>query len=111
MTAKPPKQRNRVLVPFELAPFLRGPHGWTNEMRRREGYPRGVRGQPLHLGFWRSVGVALLLYGPMAVGAVLGGRAWGGWAGAGAGAFLGLMSQAGVILLVGPVVALVRRSR
>lgn len=74
--------RPRAFVPLDLLTSMRAPFGWTNRTRRQEGYPAIGERRSIHIGFWRSLGLAVLVYGPPAVGAWIGfhvGREWG-WA-------------------------------
>lgn len=104
-------ERQRVLAPLDVVSLLRAPYGWTNRMRREEGYPALGQSHTVRLGFWRSLALAVLMYGPPIVGALLGWRGWGGWIGAGLGAMMGVLVQVIVAGVTLPVVALVRLHR
>lgn len=84
MGPEPGDKPRRVFVPFEIGSFLRAPYGWTNRMRRSEGYPARGETRRVRIGALANVLLGLALYGPIVVGAVIGGLArdslWGaGW--------------------------------
>jgi len=90
--------------------MLRAPYGWTNRMRREEGYPELGECRPgPPIGFWRNVGAAIVVYGPTVVGVVAGWLAWGGWLGVLLGVGAGLLIQMIAVLVMLPVIAFRQR--
>jgi hypothetical protein len=82
-------KRPRVLVPFEVGSFMRAPFGWSNRMRRDEGWPERGTSKRVPIGLWGNLAVGLGLYGGPVLGALLGWQWWGGWIGAAIGCVLG----------------------
>lgn len=105
-------KRPGALVPVEVGSFLRAPFGWTNRMRREEGYPEPGATRTA-IGLWANVLLGLVLYGPIVVGGVLGWRSWDSLLGVGLGAAVGLVITLVLGLVAIPAVAFLdwRRSR
>lgn len=66
--------RLRAFVPLDLLSSLRAPYGWTNKMRRAEGYPEigDLQSRSARKGLWWNVRLALVVYGPWIAGAGIG---------------------------------------
>ena len=90
--------------------MLRAPYGWTNRMRREEGYPdRGDASGARPIGWKGNLLMALGLYGPFVIGAYVGWRS-GGWVGLAIGAVLGPAVALLVLLVVAPFLGARRSS-
>ena len=103
-----PDDRRRVVAPLDLG-ALRAPYGWTNKMRRAEGWPEIGERRSVLLGFWQNLSLGLVIYGPFVIGAGLGWWAHQQWAWALYGAGIGVGIQLCLGLLVAPLLAMVRR--
>ena len=82
-------KRPRVLVPFEVGSFMRSPFGWTNRMRRDEGWPERGASKRVPIALRGNLAIGLGLYGGPVLGALLGWQWWGGWIGTAVGCVLG----------------------
>jgi hypothetical protein len=82
-------KRPRVFVPFEVGSFMRAPFGWTNRMRREEGWPELGASRHLPIGLRGNLALGLGLYGAPVLGALLGWQWWDGLLGAAIGCVLG----------------------
>lgn len=54
-------KRPGALVSLEVRSFLRAPFGWTNRMRREEGYPEPGATRRVPMGLWANVLLGLVL--------------------------------------------------
>ena len=82
MVERPPAKRRGGFVPLEVGPFLRAPFGWTNRMRRAEGWPERGASRHVPIGLWGNLALGLALYGGPCLGTLVGWRLWGGLIGA-----------------------------
>jgi hypothetical protein len=112
VSKRSPRSRARLPVPVEVGSFLRAPYGWTNRMRRAEGWPeRGARGS-VRIGFWRNAGMGVALYGGPIAGAVVGWHVADGLLGAVIGMVLGAgLGMALAVLALAPWSRLVQRGK
>jgi hypothetical protein len=90
MVDRPGAKRPRVFVPLEVGSFLRAPFGWTNRMRRDEGWPERGASKSVRIGLWGNLAVGLALYGGPVLGALVGWQLWGAWIGVAIGLLLGV---------------------
>lgn len=101
-------RKRSVLVPFDIGPSVRAPFGWTNKMRREEGWPLRGQTRPAHAGFWPNLALGTFLYGPYLAGATIGGLT-GGFPGVMIGLAGGLIVQLAGLMVAAMGAALMRR--
>lgn len=108
MAGKDSREESPRTVPLDLLPMLRAPYGWTNRMRRAEGYPGLGAGPPVRVGLMGNLVLAVSLYGLPVAGGVVGWQVWGAWSGVLIGVLMAMVVVAMVAMIVAVIVALVR---